>query len=108
MSCRLAQQLLIRLRAFSSDVSKVKCNYIICLAKYMDVLSEKLKEFFLQKLHLRKSTRMVGLFCFAAATVIIVANTSTAQETGASPVREKEWAAMAALPDFSGVWFPAV
>ena len=51
---------------------------------------------------------MFGLFYFAAATVIIVANTSTAQETGASPAREKEWAAMAALPDFSGVWVPDV
>jgi hypothetical protein len=74
----------------------------------MDVLSEKRKEFFLERLNLHKSTRMVGLFCFAAASVIIVANTSTAQEAGASPAREKEWAAMAALPDFSGVWVPDV
>jgi hypothetical protein len=72
----------------------------------MGVLSEKRKELFLQKLNFHKSTRMVGLFCFAAATVIIVANTSTAQETGASPAREKEWAAMAALPDSAAFGSP--
>src|SRR5271169_6079949 len=66
------------------------------------------REFFLQKLRLHKSARMVGLFYLAAAAVITAANTSTAQETGASAAREKEWAVMAALPDFSGVWVPDV
>jgi hypothetical protein len=62
----------------------------------------------LESVRLREFSRKAALLYLAAAMIWVTACPVAVGETAAAAAREKDWAAIAALPDFSGVWVPDV
>jgi hypothetical protein len=71
-------------------------------------IDEVRKRVRLERVLLNIFSRKIVFFNFAAAMIWATAYCAAQAQTNLAASHEREWAAIAALPDFSGVWVPDV